>query len=108
MMKVRLRRNAQGHLHRFEGRGHALFAEEGADIVCAGASALLQAALLGLDRVVQAAPRVTVRKGHLSCSVKPSRETDVVLETMLLGLREIEQQYPGYIRIEEITGGSTK
>lgn len=104
MVLIRLLRDEDGRPAGFDARGHALFAEEGSDIVCAGVSALLQTTLLGLERCADAHPTFKVAKGGMRCRI-PRRHRQplgaVLLESMLLGLREIENRYPGYIRVEE-------
>ncbi|MBM3460790.1 MAG: ribosomal-processing cysteine protease Prp [Armatimonadetes bacterium] len=108
MIRVTVRRDPLGRIAAFEARGHAAYDEEGFDIVCAAVSALLQTALLGLERCALAAPTYRVARGDLRCTLPPeSREGDVgrlcavLLDSMLLGLREIQALHPGYVRIDE-------
>ncbi len=108
MITIRFHRGEAGRIAGFEVRGHALFAEAGTDIVCAGVSALVQTALLGLEQCAGASPSCEVAKGRLQCALPPaSLRGDVgqacwlLLESMVLGLREIQARYPGYVRIED-------
>lgn len=104
-MKVRILRDTDGAIMGFEVRGHAGFAEAGQDIVCAGASALTQAAILGLEERLGLACRVKVERGDLAChlprDVSPAvaaRAQDIV-ETMVLGLRSMALAYPGHVQV---------
>ena len=95
----------------FEISGHANTAPRGYDIVCAGVSALSQTALMGLGQYLkrdidfeQAPPD---RGGFLSMKLNsdPDSLSEAVLQTMLLGLKEIERLYPKIIKIEYEEGG---
>ena len=82
----------------FELTGHAGFAEEGQDIVCAGVSALSIAAVNGLERFLPLAPNVQEGDGHLSCRLEGISEQDLekaqwILQTMKLGIEQIQSAY---------------
>ena len=81
-------------------KGHANYAEHGQDIVCASVSAIVQTAIAGLDHYnpIQA----TVESGRVRVKVLHDDHTsDAIIKTMLLGLKQIERQYPDYIKIVE-------
>ena len=50
MIRIKMEKDRQGRLCGFIVEGHADYAEEGSDIVCAAVSALTQTALLGIIR----------------------------------------------------------
>ncbi len=108
MTSVEIVRDADGKICEFRSRGHTGYAEAGRDIVCAGVSAILQAAVLGLEEYLKLRPKVEQEKGYFSCQVERdiflNREIDAILETMVLGLRAIEREYPDYIKVEEVVG----
>lgn len=102
-----MKRNAQGRICRLSARGHTMYAPEGCDIVCAGISAMLQTAILGLDRVAQARPEVRMEKGRVVIAIKPRtlpadvrEKADVILESTILGLQELDRSYPGFLVFE--------
>ncbi len=109
-MIVTILRDEEGGIAGFEARGHAGYAERGADIVCAGVSALTQAAVLGLARRLEAPLLVVQREGFLRCTLGPGVGREVraraqdVLETMLLGLREISSLFPERLTLTEAAG----
>ena len=101
MIQIRLmmRRECVG----FQVCGHSGYAEAGSDIVCAAVSALTQAAVLGLSEVVKAPMDYELEEGSLACRLKGelSSEASAILQTMVLGLRQIAAQYPAYVEISQ-------
>ena len=86
----------------FTVRGHSGYAPEGEDIVCAAVSAITQTAMMGLKRFAPDtrarwregdAPLLEVEVPH------PTRETEVILTTMVIGLEDILSGVPQYVRI---------
>lgn len=86
----------------FLAEGHTGYAEEGEDIVCAAVSAITQTAMMGLKHFAPDtfsqwregdAPLLEVRVSH------PTKETQVILETMVIGLEDILSGVPQYVRI---------
>lgn len=96
----------QGQIREFELSGHAGFAEEGQDIVCAGVSALSIAAVNGLEHFLPAAPKVQEGDGHISCRLLGDSDQDLekaqwILQTMVLGIEQIQKAYgQNYIFID--------
>ena len=96
------------HFVRIESRGHTGYAESGADIVCAGLSALMQGALLGILKVVGVKARYQAEEesGKLSI-ILPESMTDaerhdcgVILETLYISVKDLEEGYSEYIKVE--------
>lgn len=88
----------QGRIRKFELSGHAGFAEEGQDIVCAGVSALSIAAVNGLEHFLSVAPQVQEADGHLTCQLfgipeQESEKAQWILQTMKLGIEQIQMAY---------------
>lgn len=103
MIRIEIIRNKEGRIARFTVEGHANAGPHGEDIVCAAVSALTQTALLGLEGYLCHKVRYEVVSGRILAQLEetPDALTDVVLETMLLGLREIEKLSPERIRLLE-------
>lgn len=106
MIEVRIQRRPGAGITGFSVQGHAEMGPKGQDIVCAGVSALTQAAVLGLEEHLGMTPQVTVRAGHLTCRLgEPggkAREAEAILATMVLGLKAMAEHYPDRIRLEEV------
>lgn len=111
MTKVVMWSSLNGSLIGFTASGHAGFAEAGGDIVCAGISALLQTAALGLSEVLGCSCEVKQTSGLLSVRLPVSawasrqRDSDLILRTISLGLRAIRQQFPEYLSVTVVRGG---
>ncbi|MEN6348558.1 MAG: ribosomal-processing cysteine protease Prp [Syntrophomonas sp.] len=92
----------------FSVKGHADFAPEGADICCAGVSAVTQTALLGLIKHLRKEPDYQMEKGFLQCKLSSPEETEndelnkaqVILSTMEAGLLSMQEAYPGFIKVD--------
>lgn len=103
MLQITINRNRNNQIKCFEAKGHCNFGEKGKDVVCSGASTLLQVAIYGLDKFCTIPPQAIISEGNLACVLSEiNKESQVILETMLIGLREIEKYYPNCLKIEEI------
>ncbi|MBE3578140.1 MAG: ribosomal-processing cysteine protease Prp [Limnochordales bacterium] len=97
------------HVEGFAARGHTGYARAGSDIVCSAVSALTQGTLLGILQVAEARALhgSDEKAGELYCLLDPgtskaAREKAwILLDTLALALKEIERQYPRYLRVEE-------
>ncbi|MBQ1893432.1 MAG: ribosomal-processing cysteine protease Prp [Clostridia bacterium] len=89
----------------FRAKGHTGYAEAGEDIVCAAVSALTQTAYLGIGELVGADMRLEQKDGELSLmlaediSEEELNKAQLILGTMLLGLRSIEENYSDYLKV---------
>ena len=95
-----------GKITGFEAKGHSGYADEGSDIVCSAISVLTQSAVMGLIDVAKIPVEYSVEDGSLSCNLpklneEDRKKADMILETMLLGLRSIQEDYHGYLKITE-------
>jgi uncharacterized protein len=108
LIRVNIRRDRASSLIRgFEVEGHALFAEHGKDIVCAGVSAVTVGAVNAAEAVAGVRLEVTMDKGKLHAHVPQGLTEDVertlqiVLKSMVVMLESIEQSYGEYIRLTD-------
>ncbi len=107
MINVVLFRNQQNQLVRFTMKGHAGYAERGADIVCAAATTAAMTAVNGLTDVAHISINPKVSAGHLDCSLpeklssQERHDADVILESLLLTFINLAEQYPAYFRMQE-------
>jgi len=88
----------------FEVQGHAGFGPYGQDIVCAGVSAVTQAALLGLQDILKDGVRFQMRPGYLGVTIEPAEARKpgprAIMRTLWLGLEAIFRSYPGSLVLE--------
>ena len=83
-----------------EMNGHSGYAESGKDIVCAGVSSLVYAALNSFDSIEE--DRIIVNDGMLKLNLRGKKVSDhdqIVLEVMLNGFSMIASQYKKNVKI---------
>lgn len=109
MIKIRIIRDEQQRIIAFEVKGHALFAEEGNDIVCAGVSAVTVGAVNAAEALADTVLECEMRKGLLKAEVPAGLRADskldslqLILESMVVMLQTIEHSYGEYVKITEI------
>lgn len=101
MITITMHRDKEYRYTGFTISGHADYAEEGSDIVCAAVSALSQTALLGLMEYASKDVPYEVNEGFLSVTVpKPSDASEIILGTMARGLQEMVRQYGEYVVLD--------
>lgn len=89
-------------------QGHSGYDETGKDIVCAAVSTLLQTALMGLLQVVGIDVKYSVSyknsslKFSLPKTLSPAErhDADIILDTMLCGICDLQNGYPEYINLK--------
>ena len=103
MVKVKVVRDSNNHPLSVEVKGHAFYAPGGSDIVCAAVSILTQTVLFALEDLLGLKTPAMVREGYLliTSPVEIEQEKEekyyLLLETMLLGLKETARSYPRHI-----------
>jgi uncharacterized protein YsxB (DUF464 family) len=107
MVTANIVRDEDGKIFGFSVNGHTDYDKYGKDIVCSAVSILFQAAILGLEEYLNIDLDVQIAHGTIECRIPEIKDdeirfgADAILETMILGLKGIEQEYPGYLRILE-------
>lgn len=104
MITVDVYKTADGVIEGFECLGHAGYADEGSDIVCAAVSALVINCINSIDEFLEEPLRVSQnpKTGNIKCFFKnrPSEKALLLMNSMFLGLREIEKNYGNtYIKL---------
>lgn len=85
----------------YEIKGHANYAPEGQDIVCAAVSALSLAVTHKIHANVQSFESVT--RGYMDIELfEPTKETEISIAILYDGLKSIEEEYPKNLRVEVI------
>jgi uncharacterized protein YsxB (DUF464 family) len=105
MIVAEFYQNNQGLIRGFKIRGHAGYDSSGKDIVCSAVSAVVYAALGGMDELAGFRNFEEKDGEYISCFI-PNNLTaeqlftaDIILGTMIVGLKQIEAEYGQYIRI---------
>ena len=79
--------------------GHADYDEYGYDIVCAGISSLTQSIAIALNKYSKAEVKYT-KSGLVVDIGKKDEISKILLDTLRMGLLEIEKEYPNHIQIQ--------
>lgn len=102
---VRIERDENGCMTGYEVTGHSGFASSGEDIVCAAISAIVQTAALGFSEVLGLPAEHRMEDGYFALKLpliedRVLREkADVIGDTMLTGLRNLESAYGSFMTI---------
>ncbi len=103
------RRRSDGGIVGFQTEGHAGYAEKGSDIVCAAVSMLVINTINAIELYTtdDCAVQVSEADAFISLrvrSVTQSRELQVLLKALALGLSQAAQDHPEYLTftIEEV------
>ena len=104
MTTVTVRRSRDGVYDGFECHGHAGYAEEGEDIVCAGISALVINTVNCLQDLLKTPLSVEYDDdGNIKCRLhKTDEKTQLLIDSMIHGLEWIQLQYGNkYLAVTE-------
>lgn len=110
MITVTIWRTADHMITRFRASGHAGYAPAGNDIICSAITAITTTAIGSLADIAGLETDSVLRDGLIECRLKQDRQmTDrqketatVILESMLLGCRQVEASYGRtYVRVRE-------
>ena len=111
MIIAKIYRDKDNYIRRYSIRGHAGYDAHGKDIVCAAISVLAQTALLSLVEVCgleesEIEYSIDEKTGFLDVmlpnNIEASRleNTQIVLKTLVLGIKSIIDNYPRYINLK--------
>ena len=106
MVKVEFFRSSS-KIVSFKIKGHAMprEAQMEVDLVCAAISAISQTTIIGIEEVLKIKAKYDIKDGFLNLNLENATLEDiercqVLLETMVLGLKSIEITYSDYIKVE--------
>lgn len=106
MLSIKIIKDSSGSICAFEADGHTDLATAGSDIACAAASALVQSAILGCSEYLKISGGLIQEYGHIYFTLpmdlksEDDAKAQAILNTMLLGLEQIEGQHPDRLKIE--------
>ncbi len=107
MVRVNVTRTAEGCPLFVEICGHSSFDEHGRDIVCAAVSMLVQTVIFAIEDLLELDPGVIMEEGYVHMTLPRNLEIEkkekliLLVETMLLGLKETVNSYPDFIQYRE-------
>lgn len=107
MIKVMITRNSDGTIDSFTVKGHANFAKHGEDIVCAGVSAVTVGTVNAIEQLTGIELVSKMQDGFVSGGVPKllespqSERVQLLLESMIVSLKTIEDSYGTYLQIKE-------
>jgi len=109
MIRIRIKGSA-GNIEGFMVWGHAGYAPSGADIVCAGVSAVCTTAIIGLVALFPENTRYFISpSGFMYCRLRGkmtkarARDARLIFKVMFLGLEAIRESHGEYLDL--IKGG---
>ena len=106
MTRVAIYKNEQNECVGFRAYGHAGYADEGEDIVCAAISVLTINTMNAIETFtdVEAEVQSNEEEGYIEYRVlsKPTKESTLLLDTMVLGLQTMaeDENYSEYIDLK--------
>ena len=107
MIRVNVYKSGKGKIRGFKCLGHAEYADAGEDIVCAAVSMLVINTVNSIQTFLPE-EYITVNddqeSGLLECYFEdePSDQAALLLDSMLLGLKSVEENYQGnYLKVED-------
>jgi len=106
VLSVEFHEDSRGRLSSLLARGHVEYAIDAEDVVCAGASAILQTAWLGLQEHLRIGVEAERAPGLLRLSWdedgRSSREAQAILGTVRLAIETLARQYPENVAVSTV------
>ncbi len=105
MIIVKIRRDQNNNITKFSVEGHANADEYGKDIVCASISLLTQTTVLALYELLDIEIVYEIDDGWLYCELPLNlsdtlrEKANLILNTMVLGIKGTTQMYTGFIEL---------
>jgi uncharacterized protein len=103
VLEVTFYRDGHDRLAGLSARGHADFSAYGQDIVCAAASAILQAARLGLEHYAGGALVASQEAGELDAIVDESardlESVQAIVTTAELAVTQVVRRFPEHVSL---------
>ena len=110
MISIEIFRDKDGNILGLKSRGHADYAEGGSDIVCAAVSILLINRLNAIEKFSSTTGELKEKdqeEGVIEVEFTgvPDEKAKLILDTMLLGLRDVADQYgKKYLKLVDTIG----
>ena len=98
------------HIRSFKVKGHAMFADSGQDIVCAGVSAVTVGTVNAIEAMLGIEMQAQMKDGFLQAEAPEGLDSQkqdklqLLLESMVVMLQSIENTYGDYIQVKQSNG----
>ena len=104
MITVEIRKSGDSYAG-FSSKGHAGYAEEGYDIICAAVSVLTVNTINSIEKFTEDAFKAEAADGMVRwkfTEIPLSKEANLLMDSLVLGLKDIQENYgKKYIKIVE-------
>ena len=104
MITIEIRKSGNEYVG-FSSKGHAGYAEEGYDIICAAVSVLTVNTINSIDKFTEDAFKAEAADGMVRwkfTEIPLSKEANLLMDSLVLGLKDIQENYgKKYIKIVE-------
>ena len=106
MIQVDVYSDSKGCTTGVEVKGHAGYDEYGKDIVCAAVSAVTLTCALGLRDILGKQGTYDSENGFMNVNIadKADEQSELLVKTMLQGLKMIQGKYPDTIKLINVKG----
>ena len=101
---IKARYTTDGNTHNISVKGHANYADKGRDIVCAGASAVVQALIGWIENNPCEVDYVNIdeNKGEVLVQCYGGEDVKAVFYMTAIGLEQIANSFPDHVQIDII------
>ena len=103
MFQFTVYQNDQKEYRGFRSEGHSGFAKAGEDIVCASVSALVINTVNSIEQFTKERITLDVKEEppiiDLTFSDIPGKEAKLLMDSLVLGIREIAKQHKKYVKL---------
>ncbi|MBR5583322.1 MAG: ribosomal-processing cysteine protease Prp [Lachnospiraceae bacterium] len=104
MITIEIRKSGNEYIG-FSSKGHAGYAEEGYDIICAAVSVLTVNTINSIEKFTDDAFKAEAADGMVRwkfTEIPLSKEANLLMDSLVLGLKDIQENYgKKYIKIVE-------
>lgn len=101
MIKISIKKEKE-KVTSLEIKGHAFYEDYGKDIVCAGVSTMVITTVNAIIRYDETSLSYSKDEGYVCVTIRKHSEiVDLLMENLISLLKELEEQYPKNIKINE-------
>ncbi len=106
MINIEIYKDERGILKGFRTSGHSEYAEEGHDIICSAVSALEITIANGIITYTEDGKNTDISMMEdegifeLYFRSAPSREAEILLNTLISGFESMEREYPSNVKLD--------